>query len=117
MITVNAVYTQLHNALGCYCTRNYEPVPPSFPCMYFREDHFRPRENVNIANTDNVRNSTVHIELYAKSEMQDLIDTVETTMRGMHYIEDSCIQIDNADISIQRYSLTFSRIICEEDTL
>lgn len=117
MITLNAIYTRLHEALGIYCTRNYEPVPKSLPCMYFRENHFRPRENVNITYTDNIRNSTVYIELYAKSGMQNLIDIVESTMNDMRYIEESCIQIDNADISVQRYSLTFSRIICEEDIL
>ena len=118
MITINKVYTELHNALeGVYCTRNYEPVPSSLPCMYFRETHFRPIEHVNIANNDNVRNSTVYIEVFAKTDIQDLVEKIESTMRAMHYIEENCMQVDNADISISRYTLTFSRIICEEDTL
>lgn len=117
MITINQIYTQLSDGMDIYCTRRYEPVPASLPCLYFRESHFRPKPSVTLEYGDEVIQSTIYIELYAKSGMSDLITQVETLMNSMYYIEENCMEIDNADISIQRYTLTFSRIICGGDTL
>lgn len=113
---INAIYTKLHNELpDVYCTRRYEPNPKSLPCLYFRETHFRPRRNVTLNYDDQQINCTVTIEVFAKDGIRAIIDTVESEMNSMYFIEESCIQVDNADITIMRYIMTFSRIICEGD--
>lgn len=137
MITPNEVFTRLAEevndktavagwaivgdtiagATQVYCTRTYRYIGRSLPCIYFREAHYRPTENVTLDYSDIQTNSTVYLEVYARDFGDDLAAITEQAMRDMKYIETSCTQIDNADPSIQRFALSFSRVICEGDTL
>ena len=122
MITSNEIFTKLHDELNVgertvFCTTTHDPLAPELPCLYYRETHYRPAEHITLGYDDEVIDSTVYIELYDTEDLQDLVKAVEDIMSSMHYIEVSCIQVDNADVSIERYSLSFTRIICGTDTL
>lgn len=120
MITANDVFDYLVRAINdedIYFTCAYENIPESLPCIYFRESHFRPSAHVTLDYTDQQKNSTVYIEVFAEEDIEDIVSAIEQAMNAMYYIEDSCNQIDNADERIERYALSFSRIICEGDTL
>lgn len=121
MITSNEVFTKLHDALNTdglsvFCTTTHDPLAPELPCMYYRETHYRPTESITLDYDDEVISSTVYIELYDTNDLQELVKVVEDAMNEMHYIETNCIQIDNADPTIERYTLTFTRIICGADS-
>lgn len=122
MITSNEIFTKLHNELNngersIFCTTTHDPLAPDLPCLYYRETHFRPSDHITLGYDDEVIDSTVYIELYDTEDLQDLVYEVESVMNSMYYVETSCIQVDNADVSIERYSLTFNRIICGGDSL
>lgn len=125
MITKNEIYTVLATALreqygDFYCVQGYEPVPRSIPCMYFREFHMRPAPTINFEFTEDVKDSTVYIELYLEHndevDSDEVIKFIEDIMGSLYYIEEMCNQIDNIDISIDRYSIRFFRKLCGGDT-
>lgn len=123
MITVNEVYTNLVNAVETaypdfYCTRSYEPVPRSLPCLYFREFHYRPRGSITLSYNDEVHNSSIYVELYMTEadDINGIIELIESTMNGMYYIEEMCTQLNNIDPTLERYSLRFFRKLCKGDT-
>lgn len=121
MITPNQVYTKIEDALttsplSAYCTQSMERIPISLPCMYFREEHYRPERNITFTFNDEQLKSTVHIELYGV-DLDSYIRAIETVMSDMYFIEESCNQIDNGDPDVERYVFRFSRMICGGDTL
>lgn len=120
MITGNEVYTHLENDIAsfeAYCTQGYDRVPKSLPCVFFNEERHRGRSRVTLDYSDKQVVSTVNIEVYGYGNIRPLVDAIEDSMNGMYYIEEMCMKVDNADPDINRYSMRFSRVICEGDVL
>ncbi len=118
MITKNDIYTELVSALGddVYCTQYYEVVPQQLPCVYFRESHSPVLRYITLDMEDEQVRMYCYIEVYG-TDIDDIVETIEQTFRGMGFIEELCEMIPNYRPEIERVSMRFQRILTGGNTL
>ena len=117
MITVNQIYDTLDTALdGIYVTKYYNRINEQLPCVYFRESHSPLKRATDLDYTDEQIRLYCYIEVYGH-DVDEIVLTIEETMRGMYFIEELNEMIPNYDPSVERVSMRFQRIICGGDTL
>mgnify|MGYP003304703587 CR=1 FL=1 len=117
MITVNQIYDRIVTALdGIYVTKYYTRITEQLPCVYVRESHAPIHAATNIDFSDDQCRMYFYIEVYGE-QTEEIVATIEATMRGMGFLEELSEMIPNYDPSIERVSLRFQRVICGGDTL
>lgn len=106
MITRNAVYTRVVNAIraaypSAYCTSRYVAKPSSFPACYIHEiDRSRPLENTQLDFEDVQWESSFEIQVVstlantAATEAYNIMDVARNAMSEMYYREFSETNID-----------------------
>lgn len=109
MITRNAVYTRVVNAIraaypSAYCTSRYVAKPPSFPACYIHEiDRSRPLENTQLDFQDVQWESSFEIQVVstlantAATEAYNIMEIARNSMSEMYYREFSETNIDGGD--------------------
>lgn len=111
MLTKNEIYTQLVNALpGVYCTQYYEKIPKQLPCVYFRESHSPVGRYITLNFDDEQIRMYCYVEVYG-TDIDDIVGTIETTFKNMHFIEELSEMIPNYNPNVKRVSMRFQRII------
>ena len=127
MITRNAVYTRVVNAIraaypSTYCTSRYVAKPSSFPACYIHEiDRSRPLENTQLDFQDVQWESSFEIQVVstkvntAATEAYNIMEVARNSMSEMYYREFSETNIDGGD----KFTIVgrFRRVIGGEDTL
>ena len=117
MITVNQIYDRIVTALdGIYVTKYYERITEQLPCVYVRESHSPIYSATTIGLTDEQCRMYFYIEVFGEYT-EEIVATIEATMRGMGFLEELSEMIPNYDPSIERVSMRFQRVICGGDTL
>lgn len=117
MITVNQIYDRIVTALdGIYVTKYYERITEQLPCVYVRESHSPIRSATSINLTDDQKRMYFYIEVYGENT-EEIVETIEATMRGMGFLEELSEMIPNYNPSVERVSMRFQRVICGGDTL
>ena len=117
MITVNQIYDRIVTALdGIYVTKYYARINEHLPCVYVRESHSPIYAATTLDMTDEQNRMYFYIEVYGENT-EEIVATIEATMRGMGFLEELSEMIPNYDPSIERVSLRFQRVICGGDTL
>ena len=109
MITRNAVYTKVVNAIraaypSAYCTSRYVAKPSSFPACYIHEiDCSRPLENTQLDFQDVQWESSFEIQVVstmantAATEAYNIMEVARNSMSEMYYREFSETNIDGGD--------------------
>ena len=109
MITRNAVYTRVVNAIRAaypttYCTSRYVAKPSSFPACYIHEiDRSRPLENTQLDFQDVQWESSFEIQVVstkantAATEAYNIMEVARNSMSEMFYREFSETNIDGGD--------------------
>ena len=109
MITRNAVYTRVVNAIraaypSTYCTSRYVAKPSSFPACYIHEiDRSRPLENTQLDFEDVQWESSFEIQVVstlantAATEAYNIMEVARNAMSAMYYREFSETNIDGGD--------------------
>ena len=127
MITRNAVYTRVVNAIraaypSAYCTSRYVAKPSSFPACYIHEiDRSRPLENTQLDFQDVQWESSFEIQVVstlantAATEAYNIMEIARNSMSEMFYREFSETNIDGGD----KFTVVgrFRRVIGGGDTL
>lgn len=127
MITRNAVYTKVVNAIraaypSAYCTSRYVAKPSSFPACYIHEiDRSRPLENTQLDFQDVQWESSFEIQVVstmantAATEAYNIMEIARNSMSEMFYREFSETNIDGGD----KFTIVgrFRRVIGGGDTL
>ena len=127
MITRNAVYTRVVNAIrvaypSTYCTSRYVTKPSSFPACYIHEiDRSRPLENTQLDFEDVQWESSFEIQVVstkantAATEAYNIMEVARNAMSAMYYREFSETNIDGGD----KFTIVgrFRRVIGGGDTL
>ena len=127
MITRNAVYTRVVNAIraaypSAYCTSRYVAKPSSFPACYIHEiDRSRPLENTQLDFEDVQWESSFEIQVVstlantAATEAYNIMEIARNSMSEMFYREFSETNIDGGD----KFTVVgrFRRVIGGGDTL
>lgn len=127
MITRNAVYTRVVNAIraaypSTYCTSRYVAKPSSFPACYIHEiDRSRPLENTQLDFQDVQWESSFEIQVVstkvntAATEAYNIMEVARNSMSEMFYREFSETNIDGGD----KFAIVgrFRRVIGGGDTL
>ena len=127
MITRNAVYTKVVNAIraaypSAYCTSRYVAKPSSFPACYIHEiDRSRPLENTQLDFQDVQWESSFEIQVVstlantAATEAYNIMEIARNSMSEMFYREFSETNIDGGD----KFTVVgrFRRVIGGGDTL
>ena len=127
MITRNAVYTRVVNAIraaypSTYCTSRYVAKPSSFPACYIHEiDRSRPLENTQLDFQDVQWESSFEIQVVstkvntAATEAYNIMEVARNSMSEMFYREFSETNIDGGD----KFTIVgrFRRVIGGGDTL
>ena len=127
MITRNAVYTRVINAIraaypSAYCTSRYVAKPSSFPACYIHEiDRSRPLENTQLDFQDVQWESSFEIQVVstlantAATEAYNIMEIARNSMSEMFYREFSETNIDGGD----KFTVVgrFRRVIGGGDTL
>ena len=127
MITRNAVYTRVVNAIraaypSTYCTSRYVAKPSSFPACYIHEiDRSRPLENTQLDFQDVQWESSFEIKVVstkvntAATEAYNIMEVARNSMSEMYYREFSETNIDGGD----KFTIVgrFRRVIGGGDTL
>ncbi len=127
MITRNAVYTRVVNAIrsaypSTYCTSRYVSKPSSFPACYIHEiDRSRPLENTQLDFEDVQWESSFEIQVVstlantAATEAYNIMEVARSAMSAMYYREFSETNIDGGD----KFTIVgrFRRVIGGGDTL
>ena len=127
MITRNAVYTRVVNAIraaypSAYCTSRYVAKPSSFPACYVHEiDRSRPLENTQLDFQDVQWESSFEIQVVstlantAATEAHNIMKVARNAMSAMYYREFSETNIDGGD----KFTVVgrFRRVIGGGDTL
>lgn len=117
MITKNEIYTRMVEALpGIYCTQYYEKIPKQLPCVYFRESHSPVGRYITLDMTDEQIRMYCYVDVYG-DDIDGIVETIENTFRGMHFIEELAEMIPNYDPDVKRVSLRFGRILTGGNTL
>lgn len=109
MITRNAIYTQVVNAIraaypSAYCTSRYVAKPSSFPACYIHEiDRSRPLENTQLDFQDVQWESSFEIQVVstkvntAATEAYNIMEIARNSMSEMYFREFSETNIDGGD--------------------
>ena len=109
MITRNAVYTRVVNAIraaypSAYCPSRYVAKPSSFPACYIHEiDRSRPLENTQLDFQDVQWESSFEIQVVstlantAATEAYNIMEIARNSMSEMYYREFSETNIDGGD--------------------
>lgn len=127
MITRNAVYTRVVNAIraaypSTYCTSRYVAKPSSFPACYIHEiNRSRPLENTQLDFQDVQWESSFEIQVVstkvntAATEAYNIMEVARNSMSEMFYREFSETNIDGGD----KFTIVgrFRRVIGGGDTL
>ena len=127
MITRNAVYTKVVNAIraaypSAYCTSRYVAKPSSFPACYIHEiDCSRPLENTQLDFQDVQWESSFEIQVVstmantAATEAYNIMEVARNSMSEMYYREFSETNIDGGD----KFTIVgrFRRVIGGGDSL
>ena len=127
MITRNAVYTRVVNAIraaypSAHCTSRYVAKPSSFPACYIHEiDRSRPLENTQLDFEDVQWESSFEIQVVstlantAATEAHNIMEVARNAMSAMYYREFSETNIDGGD----KFTVVgrFRRVIGGGDTL
>lgn len=127
MITRNAVYTRVVNAIraaypSANCTSRYVAKPSKFPACYIHEiDRSRPLENTQLDFQDAQWESSFEIQVVstmantAATEAYNIMEIARNTMSAMYYREFSETNIDGGD----KFTVVgrFRRVIGGGDTL
>lgn len=127
MITRNAVYTRVVNAIraaypSANCTSRYVAKPSSFPACYIHEiDRSRPLENTQLDFQDVQWESSFEIQVVstkvntAATEAYNIMEIARNTMSAMFFREFSETNIDGGD----KFTIVgrFRRVIGGGDTL
>lgn len=128
MITENMIFDRLSKQLtaihkGLYVTSVYEPVPKRLPCVFAYESHVTQRKrNISLTDFANHRVSTFTVEVYVKKDggkalLQEITENVKQIFAGLFFILQTEDSPPNADLSITRRILRFSRAIGNGDTI
>lgn len=117
MITVNQVYDTLVKALpGIYVTKYYNRIQENLPSVYFRESHNPVSRYVQMDFNDKQFRLVCYVEVYGY-DTDEIVQTIESTFKGMFFMEELCEMIPNYNPDIERVSMRFQRIIAEGDSL
>ena len=110
MITRNAVYSQVANAIrsafpSAYCTSRYVPQPAKFPSCYIREiDRNRPIQFTQLDFQDVQWESAFEIQVVsskantAASEAYAIMDVARAAFSDLYYREFQETTIDGGDL-------------------
>ena len=116
MITKNQIYDYIECHVTAYCTRYYEVVPKSLPCVYIRFSWNPMRRHITLNFDDEQIRCYAYIEVYGNN-IDSTVAEIESVMRAMHFVEELAEDVPNYDPTLERVSMRFCRVLTGQDTL
>ena len=120
--TRSAVFDYIYNKViaqypDAYITSVYEPIVPTFPCVFVREiGNFSNPQNVTFSGSQDVWTSTFEVQIQSNkidtpmTEAYGIFEVVKTAFTELYYILQSVNILEEGDNGIFRMVASFRKI-------